>query len=126
MTFCITMLYIPAVLFPKLAILSIYLHVFTDSIYRKICWFLAGLLIANCVASAVTGFLICTPLNYFWDRRIPGGHCLNITAYLRWIGVNNIVTDVAMLLLPLPIIRKLQISRNLKIGLTFTFATGSM
>jgi hypothetical protein len=121
----IALVYLFAVLFPKLAILAIYLHVFTDKLYRKACWFLGGLLVANTIGSTVAGVLMCVPLNYLWDRSIDG-HCFDIPDYLRYIALVNIVTDVVMLVLPLPLIWKLRISRNVKLGLTCTFATGSV
>lgn len=119
-------IYLSAVLFPKLAILAIYLRIFNTAPYRIACWVLAAILTANCIATTVAGFLTCIPLEYLWDHTIPGGHCFNINAYFRWASITNIVTDVAMLILPLPVIWRIHTSRSIKLGLTFTFATGSM
>lgn len=119
-------IYLSAVLFPKLAILAIYLRIFNKAPYRITCWVLAAVLVANCIATTIAGFLTCVPLEYLWDPTIPGGHCFDINAYFRWASLTNIVTDVVMLILPLPVIWKIHTSRNVKMGLTFTFATGSM
>lgn len=115
-----------AVLFPKLAILAIYLRIFTTSTYRIACWVLAVVLIANWFAFTVAAFMICRPLEYLWHVSIPGGHCFDINLFFRWSAFPNIVTDVVMLVLPLPVIWKLHTSRYIKIGLTVMFATGSM
>ncbi|KAI4161206.1 MAG: hypothetical protein LQ342_005102 [Letrouitia transgressa] len=120
------LVYSGAVLFTKLAILAIYLRIFTSSFYRTATWVLVGLLIANWVALTVATCLMCIPLNYLWDRTIPGGHCINIDAFYCWSGLFNVVTDIAMLVLPLPVIWKLNTSRNIKVGLTILFATGSV
>lgn len=122
----IPLLYLAAVVFPKLAILAIYLRIFTQPRFRSACYVLITLLIANWIGTTVAGLLICRPLEYLWDRTIVDGHCLNINAYFRWASLVNIITDVAMLILPLPVIWELHTSRNIKIGLTITFATGSM
>lgn len=122
----IPLLYLAAVVFPKLAILAIYLRVFTQPRFRSACYVLVTLLMANWIGTTVAGLLVCRPLEYLWDRTIAGGHCFNINAYFRWASLVNIITDVAMLILPLPVICELHISRNIKIGLTITFATGSM
>ncbi|SLM36795.1 hypothetical protein LPUS_06482 [Lasallia pustulata] len=119
-------IYLSAVLFPKLAILAIYLRIFNKAPYRITCWVLAAVLVANCIATTIAGFLTCVPLEYLWDPTIPGGHCFDINAYFRWASLTNIVTDVVMLILPLPVIWKIHTSRNVKMGLTFTFATGSI
>ena len=119
-------LYLAAVTFPKLAILALYLRIFITAPYRIACWALATVLVANWIATTVAGFLTCNPLDYLWDQTVPGGHCFNINAYFRWPSLTNVITDVLMLILPLPVIWKIQTSRNVKIGLTLTFATGSM
>ncbi|MCJ1467815.1 hypothetical protein MMC07_006440 [Pseudocyphellaria aurata] len=116
----------PAVTFPKLSILLLYLRIFTKRTYRIACWTIAVFTIANCVGSIVAGCLICWPLKFLWDRTIPGGHCIDIMAWYRWSLFMNIVTDVAMLIIPLPVIWKIQNTRKVKIGLTITFATGNI
>ena len=45
--------------------------------------------------------------------------------YKYW-SVPNIVTDVVMLILPMPVIWRLKISRAQKAGLTVTFLLGSV
>ena len=122
----IPMMYLPAVLFPKLAILAIYLRIFTKASHRITCWVLISVLIANYVGTTVAGFFICIPLEYLWNPTIPGGRCFNINAWFRWSSLANIVTDAVMLILPLPMIQKLHTSKKIKMGLYITFATGSM
>ena len=122
----IPLFYLAAVVFPKLALLAIYLHIFVQPHFRMACYVLVTLLIANWIGNTVAVLLICQPIQYLWDRTITGGHCFHINAWFRWASFLNILTDVAMLLLPLPVIWKLHTSRNVKIGLTITFATGSV
>ena len=122
----IPLIYLAAAMFPKLAILAIYLRIFTKKSYRNTCWVVAVLLVANCIAFTVTGLLICRPIAFLWDHSIAKGHCYNINAWFRWGSVVNIITDVVMLVLPLPMIWKVQTSRKIKLGLTLTFATGSV
>lgn len=119
-------IYVAAVVFPKLAILAIYLRIFTLAPYRISCYVVALILIANWLGTTIAGFLMCVPLRYLWDKTVVGGHCFNINPLLRWGSLANILTDIVMLLLPLPVIWRLHTSRNIKIGLTITFATGSV
>lgn len=119
-------LYLAAATLPKLAILALYLRIFVTAPYRIACWTLAAILTANWIGTTVAGFLTCIPLRFLWDHTVPGGHCFNINAYFRWSSLTNVITDVIMLILPLPVIWKIQTSRNVKIGLSVTFATGSM
>ena len=119
-------IYLVAAILPKLAILSMYLRIFTTRSYRMSVYVLAAVLIMAFLAGGLTGLLGCRPLAFFWDPTIPGGHCININAFFRWISLPNILTDIAMLILPQPLIWTLQITRNQKIGLTLTFLTGSL
>ena len=119
-------IYLAAAILPKLAILSMYLRIFTTRSYRRSVYVLAVVLIMTFLAGGLTGSLGCQPLAFFWDSTIPGGHCININAFFRWISLPNIVTDIAMLVLPQPLIWTLQATRNQKIGLTLTFLTGSV
>ena len=120
------MVYLPAVVLPKLAILVLYLRIFTKRQDRIACWVVGAFMIANLVGTMVAGFLMCIPLKFLWNRTIAGGHCININAWYRWSSLMNISTDLVMLVLPLPVVWKIQSSKKIKIGLTFTFATGSM
>ncbi|MCJ1467260.1 hypothetical protein MMC07_005884 [Pseudocyphellaria aurata] len=115
-----------AVVFPKLSILVLYLRIFTKQTYRIACWTIAVFTIANCAGSMVAGCLICRPLEFLWNRTIPGGHCINVTAWYRWSSLMSILTGVAMLIVPLPAIWKIQTTKKVKIGLTITFATGNI
>lgn len=122
----VPMLYLIAVVFPKLAILAIYLRIFVEKPYKIACYIVAGILIANWIGVTVAGFFMCIPFEYIWDRTIPGGHCFDMNSYFRWGSLANIVTDVVMLVLPLPVIWKIQTTIPIKTGLTITFATGSL
>ena len=124
--FVLSFLYLAAVVFPKLAILAIYLRVFVQTHFRTACYILAMLVIANWVGNTVALLSMCKPLQYFWDHTITGGHCFHIKERSCWASLINIITDVAMLVLPLPFIWKIHTSRSVKIGLTITFATGSL
>lgn len=121
----IPIVYVLAVTLPKLAILSLYFKIFTQKTHRLICYTIAGILLASAFANIIAGALECVPIAKFWDKSLKG-HCINANAYFRWASLPNIITDIAMLALPLPVIWRLQTSRNVKIGLTITFITGSM
>ena len=123
-----SLIYLAAVVFPKLAILATYLRIIfvIKPRYRTACYILAMLLIANWVGNTVASLLMCKPLQYFWDNTITGGRCFHVKERRSWASLANIITDVAMLVLPLPIIWNLHKSRSDKIGLTITFATFSM
>lgn len=119
-------IYCTAVVFPKLSILSFYLRIFTTKPYRITAYVLGGIITANGIAGVVTSLVSCMPLEARWNPSLPGARCIPIDPYWRWISFANILTDIIMLGLPLPVIWNLHTSRNLKFGLTFIFLTGSL
>lgn len=66
----------------------------------------------------------CTPVNFWWNRTITGGHCVNNTKFLLGNSVPNIATDIAILLLPIPFIWNLQQSSGRKLALSGVFLLG--
>ena len=120
-------IYLLSVTLPKLSILGIFLRLFhTRRTYRYIVYVLAGIIILSFVASGLAATLACRPLSYSWDKTIPGGRCFDVDSFYRWISLPNIVTDVAMLILPLKVIWGMNMKRNQKIGVALTFLTGSL
>ncbi|KAF4637484.1 hypothetical protein G7Y89_g596 [Cudoniella acicularis] len=118
--------YIPAVALPKLSILYLYLKIFTTKTYRYSVYSIAAIIIASLIASTVVACNFCTPFPFIWDKTIPGGHCLDQAKASIWVSFPNIITDLAMLVLPLPVVWKLHTSKNQKIGLTVTFLAFSL
>jgi hypothetical protein len=115
-----------SVAFPKLAILCLYLRIFTCRKYR-IAAYASGVLVAlNLVAGLGIVIGICTPLAFSWNKTIPGGKCGDIMAAYRYIGIPNIIVDIMLLVLPLPAIYKLHVDIAVKIGILITFVGGSL
>ncbi|KAH8885978.1 hypothetical protein GQ53DRAFT_845118 [Thozetella sp. PMI_491] len=120
--------YMAGVTLPKVAILLLYLRVFVAE--RKI-WIgtciVLGVVVANYVCTGlIATFTICQPFAFKWDKTIPGGHCANLMAAYRYISIPNILTDLAILILPLSPLYRLQLSPVRKFGLLVTFLAGSL
>lgn len=69
-------------------------------------------------------FLICQPLEYNWNPTVPGGHCGNTKVLWYITGVFNIVTDLVILLLPMPYLYGLDLAFYKKLALMCTFGIG--
>ena len=68
-------------------------------------------------------FLICRPFAKNWDPLLPGT-CGSSKASFSADGIINIVIDLAMIFLPMPMVWQLQMSQQRKIALTVVFALG--
>lgn len=80
-------------------------------------------LATNCIAFFVSFALQCIPLNWL---HLASGHCLKLFDLEICRQISHIFSDLVMLLLPIPTIRKLQITTTRKVGLVITFTTGSV
>ncbi|KAI4180910.1 MAG: hypothetical protein L6R41_006944 [Letrouitia leprolyta] len=122
----VEIIYCTAVVFPKLSILAMYLRLFpVKKVYRYTIFTLMFIITANGIAGVLTSGLSCRPLATRWNPKL-GGECINVTYYWRYISLANIISDVVMLILPLPIVWKLQVSLPQKLSLTVLFLTGSL
>ena len=117
----------------KLSILIVYQKIFL--VHQR--WFKTALWIngvyASCLGIAATFVFIfqCWPVNYYWTRFVayygdspPKGTCLPQLAHLVTPQILSTVSDIIILLLPVPIIIGLQIQTSRKIALSFVFLLG--
>lgn len=72
---------------------------------------------------------MCDPVSGFWERYSPTNpttpRCpVDSNKYFDGNAIPNIITDAAILVLPLPFIWTLQLRRSQKVALTGIFALG--
>jgi hypothetical protein len=70
-------------------------------------------------------FYLCTPMRRYWDFSVEG-KCYNINAYFVANSAMNAATDVALLVLPIWLLRPLRIPKRQKIGVTLVLMIGSL
>ena len=121
----ISTLYFFIVNIPKLAILALFYRLFPETRTYVAIYVLAAILIGASMANTIAALAACQPYAANWNPALAGAHCIDKEALFRWSSMPNIVTDVAMLILPLPIIWHLQTNKRMKAGLTITFLVGS-
>ncbi|KAI4861116.1 hypothetical protein F4820DRAFT_452211 [Hypoxylon rubiginosum] len=108
----------------KWSILAFYQRIFPQHWFR---WALVGVALFMGAWMFTTVFAIsfqCIPIEYNWDMTIDGGHCINIGQLALVTSVLNVITDVAILVLPLPLVWKLNVTRQRRWGLIILFALG--
>lgn len=67
----------------------------------------------------------CSPISDGWNRS-PGvrANCLNTRAYSYFYCSMSVLTDVMLMVLPIPILLRLQVEPRVKYGLVAMFAAG--
>ncbi|ETI25459.1 hypothetical protein G647_02232 [Cladophialophora carrionii CBS 160.54] len=108
----------------KDSILYQYLRFFVDRRYRYAAWFLIGFICVAGITFILVSCFSCMPVAFYWDKSIEGGHCIDMMAFWFSFSGFNIVTDVAVWVLPMPVLWNLQLPRKQKISLVAVFALG--
>lgn len=116
-----------AITFAKISILCFYLRIFSGRLYRVLICGLIVFQILTLLENVILTFLLCAPPKLLWNKSAnPLGECLEINAVSRWRNFPNILSDIVMLVLPIPPLWRLQLSQRDKIGITVAFSMGSM
>ncbi|KAH8594002.1 hypothetical protein B0O99DRAFT_742261 [Bisporella sp. PMI_857] len=122
-----SVLYNPALMATKTSILIFYLTLTsaTRRFFRlATITILVVVNVAGCVLT-VLNIIQCLPINAAFQYPQPSGaKCISILNLSLASAPVNIITDLAILFLPLPIFTCLSIPRKQKITLVFIFATG--
>lgn len=111
---------------PKLSILATYLRIFTRKPHRITCYVLGGIIICAAFAGVVTSLASCRPFSARWNLELFVSNCIDAPRYWQGMSVPNITTDLVMLVLPLPVVWRLQIPKRQKLALTGIFILGSL
>lgn len=108
----------------KSSILLLYLRIFGGlQWFRYICISQITLIALYCTASLIVTIFQCSPIQRAWNKEIDGT-CINIAKFWYANGGFSIVTDVVILLLPMPLVYRLQISCVHKVALMLVFTLG--
>ena len=112
--------------FPRLSVVALYLRIFSGRSVRVSCWALIVFIVAYGFAFNLAAIFACSPVRFFWDKTIEGGKCFNIQLFFQISTLPLIVSDIPLLLLPIPQVLKLEMTRDRKVGVLLTFFTGGL
>ncbi|KAJ5548171.1 hypothetical protein N7513_005405 [Penicillium frequentans] len=108
----------------KMSILLQYRRVFsTTPRMRLACNLLIGFLAIYGTWTIISAWANCVPLKKFWDPSVPG-FCFNKEALWFSNSAIHILTDLLILIYPMPVIRSLQLPSRQKFALMGVFALG--
>jgi len=113
--------YSSAIACVKSSILCLYLRLFSvNRVFSKAVYGLMTLVVAWGISASISGLFSCNPNGWGFFH----GQCVDMTAWFIGTTVPNIIFDVGILVLPLPVIWHLQLSTPRRIGLTGVFLLG--
>ncbi|KAK7556160.1 hypothetical protein IWX49DRAFT_145043 [Phyllosticta citricarpa] len=107
----------------KCSYLFFYLRIFPHAALQRLAYICMAIVLAWWVGNVLQILLMCQPFAKNWNASLPG-RCGNRPIGFTIIGALNMVTDVVVILLPLPWVRRLQMPRRAKMGLYLMFGIG--
>ena len=112
----------------KCAILLLYLRVFTTSnrAFTTCVYLMGSVVVATGIANTFAAVFQCSPVAYAWNKSLQGGHCIDEVAFARSMTLPNVVTGAIMLVVPLPLSWRLNLTLSARVALTATFLHGIM
>ncbi|RDW69039.1 uncharacterized protein DSM5745_08799 [Aspergillus mulundensis] len=123
-TLVATIFYAWAVVLSKLSILAFYLRLSPQKWFRMLTFALMG--ITTCYVLVYTFLFLfrCNPIAQNWDITITSGSCIDTRTIMTVLSVANILMDVATLLLPIPVIMRLNMRLAQRISVVLIFSSG--
>ncbi|KAF1836161.1 hypothetical protein BDW02DRAFT_629041 [Decorospora gaudefroyi] len=109
--------------FNKMAFVALYHRVFPMKRFRQACMTLMAIAVGWTISYLFVCIFQCSPVPRVYNRTIPGT-CINFFWH-RWSNaITNLLTDLAIFILPIPVIFRLNMSIGSRIGLVVLFSMG--
>ena len=110
--------------FSKISILFLYIRIFTYHHARIAAWILLAIVLIYNIYGFCSTFLICRPLQAWWDFTITEKKCIDTPAAMwAFIGL-HIATDFSIFIVPIPVVWGMTMPIRQKIGVLLVFALG--
>lgn len=112
----------------KISLLFLYLRISPDQKFRIVVKTLVASFALYAIIYAMISIFGCRPIAASWDLELMAseGRCVDKAGFFLAASVANIVMDLAILIIPIPIVIPLQIPRQQKVSLLLLFATGGL
>lgn len=99
------------------------MDLFPKRMFRYAVFVMMGVVVAFWTGLILTGFLICRPLAFNWDKMLDG-HCGSTVGEEIGFAAVNMVIDAVIVFLPTSVVWRLQMPVRKKIGISCMFGLG--
>jgi len=116
-------IYILAVALIKFSILTFIRRAFNVASTKLPAYVIGTVIMSWFIALELVGIFSCHPIHGFWDKTIPAT-CVDTSKFFFGVGIPNIITDVMLIIYPIPFVWRLQMPTSQKIALSGVFTLG--
>lgn len=111
----------------KASLLLLYYRLFSPSRrFRLAIYIVTAIVFCQWFSVSLGTIFQCRPVAAFWDHTIQGAQCINLLNFTIASGVLNLLTDVLILCLPIPMVWGLNTTNAQKVTLTGIFLLGAL
>ncbi|KNG45362.1 hypothetical protein DDE82_002448 [Stemphylium lycopersici] len=115
----------------KMSILALYYRIGYGKqglpwiIQGRAVWAVAGFMTAFGLSTFLSQLFLCVPISRVWDiAHINEGGCIDVAKFMTISGAINVVTDVMLLIFPLPLLRLMKFNRRQRTALAVILSIG--
>lgn len=120
-------IYVVVLAVTKLSILAFYLRIFQNQYWFRLeVWLTIGLICLSTAIISILTIIQCHPIEFFWNRDIKSGACLDVNALAYANSAMSMSQDIIIIILPIPVVLKLNMNKQKKIGIALMFALGGL
>lgn len=76
----------------RYSVLALYLRIFSDRWLRAAIWGVIAFVTIQWLGYAITSLVQCQPAQYYWNRRIEGGTCVDVDRFYRSFTPTKLVS----------------------------------
>jgi hypothetical protein len=109
----------------KISIILQYLRVFVGNGVRRACWGTLAFVTCYGIYTVLISILACIPISAFWSPT-PDMRCVSKKFSWFFNASFNIMTDLIILILPMPTLKSLKLPTRQKVGVMMIFALGGL
>ncbi|KAL0631479.1 hypothetical protein Q9L58_009657 [Maublancomyces gigas] len=115
----------PCAVLIKTSMICFYLHLSPHPTFRIICYLSIGIIMVYSTVILALNLFGCAPISGGWNRSpdFPS-KCITTPAFYRASVLCNLATDMLVMLLPIPILMRMQLELKTKLGLVIMFTMG--
>lgn len=111
----------------KSSVLLLYRRLFVTSAFRRATVVVGTLCITWLFASFFGQLFLCSPMAAAWNPKLVfSSKCRDVQAIYYGVAISNMILDVIILCMPLPVIWGLPLSRQKKLGCCGAFCLGGL
>ncbi|KAJ5859158.1 hypothetical protein N7534_004435 [Penicillium rubens] len=107
----------------KVSILLLYRRIFSVPKFQLASLLAGGLVLAWCLAVFITVLVQCRPISFNWNKN-QSGTCISAKSFFFGNAISNLLIDVIILALPIPMVLQLQLRLSQKLTILGIFLLG--